>query len=302
MTPGVAVGRRRRKARPSRRAAAEAAVRPLLFTAIDTGEIDLRALGALRPAERRALDAQARSLLPQLRGEDHANLARLLDNTGALDAARRRVRSRRPNARARAGRFLADAGQPAALDDLLLLLHDPNPGVRWSAARSLGRLGHPAAVTPLLNSLEGDRPIPADVVIEAVSQIRGCPIAVLRQGLRSRSAPMRAVTVELLGRFQALAAVPDVIRLLSDDPSIEVRRRAAQSLGRMGSPRAVDSLLSALAEGPPAIHAQVIWALGEIGAPEAEPALRQALSGSSRHVLEAAVTALHAVRPTVPPA
>lgn len=280
----------------SRRAAADAAVRPVLFAAIDTGDVDLAALKSLRAVERQALSRQAAALLPQLRGQDHENLARLLERDGAVRQARRQLRSPRAAARARASRFLGDTGRPAAVEDLLHLLRDPKPAVRWSAARSLGRLGHPSAVTPLLASLEGDRAIPPHVVVEAIAQIRGCPVAVLRQGLRSRSVPIRAAAVELLGHFQALAAGPDVIRLLAEDPSVEVRTRAAQSLGRMGSPRAVAPLLACLSDGPAAMHPQVVWALGEIGAPEAVPALRAALTGPSPQVRGAAAMALRAVR------
>jgi HEAT repeat protein len=280
----------------SRRAAADDAVRPILFAAIDAGDVDVPGLKALKSVERRALDRQAVALLPQLRGQDHDNLARLLEHNGAVGAARRQLRSPRAAARARASRFLGETGRPAAVDDLVRLLRDPKPSVRWSAARSLGRLGHPGAVTPLLGSLEGDRPIPPDVVVEAIAQIRTCPVAVLRQGLRSRSVPIRAVSVELLGRFQALGASPDVIRLLHEDPSIEVRTRAAQSLGRMGSPRALDALLACLSDGPPAMHPQVVWALGEIGSPDAVPALRSALTGRSAAVRGAAALALQSVR------
>jgi HEAT repeat protein len=290
---GVVTGRRARRSRSSR---AQDAVRPVLFGTIDSGVIDVAALHQLRRTERRALAEQARSLLPQLRGEDHDHLVRLLEHLGAMRTARRQLHSRRSATRARAGRFLGEAGRPAAVDDLLRLLHDPVPSVRWSAARSLGRLGHPSAVSPLLGALEGERSIPADVVVQAVAQIRDCPVAVLRQGLSSRSVPVRAVTVELLGRFQALAATPDLIGRLRDDSSIEVRTRAAQALGRLGSPRAVDALLACLAEGPPAMHPQVVWALGEIGAPQAVPALRAALTGASAQLRGAAAHALEAVR------
>ena len=280
----------------TRRSKAEAAVRPLLFQSIDAGDVDVHALKALKAVERQALHRQATALLPQLRGQDHEHLARLLESNGEVRAARRQLRSPSAAARARATRFLGETGRPAAVEDLVRLLRDPKPSVRWSAARSLGRLGHPAAVTPLLGSLEGDRPIPPDVVIEAIAQIRTCPVAVLRQGLRSRSAPIRAVSVELLGRFQALAAGVEVIGLLNHDPSIEVRIRAAQSLGRMGLPRAVDPLLATLRSGPVAMHPQVVWALGEIGAEEAVPALREALTGPSAQVRSAAALALQALR------
>ena len=293
MAMGFLAGRR---SLDSRRASAEAAVRPLVFEAIDSGDVDDHALRKLRFVERQALERQATSLLPQLRGQDHDNLARLLERNGAIGAARRQLSSPRATARARASRFLGETGRPTAVDDLVRLLRDVKPDVRWSAARSLGRLGHPGAVAPLLASLEGDRPIPPDVIVEAIAEIRTCPVAVLRQGLRSRSVPIRAVSVELLGRFQALGASSDVIRLLSDDPSIEVRTRAAQSLGRMGSPRAVPALLACLRDGPPAMHPQVVWALGEIGSPAAVPALRSALTGTSAQVRTAAALALHALR------
>jgi HEAT repeat protein len=295
---GVVAGRRGTR---SSQAEAQAAARPVLFSTMDSGVIDVEALHRLPRRQRRALQDQARALLPQVRGTDHDNLVRLLEHTGAIGRARRQAGSRRSAARARAGLFLGAAGRPTEMDNLLRLLHDPVPSVRWAAARSLGRLGHASAVSPLLASLEGDRPIPPDVVVEAIAQIRQCPVAVLRQGLSSRSAPVRAVTVDLLGRFHALAALPDIVRRLADDPSIEVRTRAAQALGRLGSPRAVDALLAALADGPATMHPQVVRALGEIGAPEAIPALRRALTGPSPQLRAAAAHALEAVRAPAQP-
>jgi HEAT repeat protein len=285
----------RDRARRAREAQAE--VRPILFGILDEGDFDPRTLDALKPGQQHALEAQARSLLPKLRGQDREVLAKLLDRRGAVDAARRQSRSKRAAARAQAGEFLGDAASPTAMRDLLELLHDPNPQVRWSAARGLGRLGNPAALSPLLASLEGARPMPVDVVAEAIFEIRDCPVSVLRQGLKSQSVPTRALTVELLGRFQALAAADDVIDRLHHDPSVEVRARAARALGRMGSPHAVDPLLSCLGEGPVAMRVQAIWALGEIGAFQAVPALRGILLEPSRQMAELAALALVAIGP-----
>ena len=285
----------RDRARRSRLARAQAEVRPILFDAIDRGQFDFQVVDALSPVQLEALETQARSLLPKLRGRDQETLTALLDRRGAVDAARRDSHSKRAGTRARAGDFLGLSGSPSAVRDLLNLLHDPDPQVRWSAARALGRLGHPSALSPLLASLEGPQALPVDVVADAVFQIRDCPVSVLRQGLRSRSVPSRTVTVELLGRFQALAAIDDVVDLLRHDPSVEVRARAARALGRMGSPRATDALIASLSDGPVAMRVQAIWALGEIGAPEAVPALQALLLGPSRHLAEPAAVALAAM-------
>ncbi len=275
----------------------EAEARTIIFRAIDEGDLAPSAISSLSAAQQRAVEAQARALLPSLRGEDHETLGRVLDRLGALDAARRQTQSKRAGARAQAGEFLGESGSPEAVRDLLRLLQDSDPKVRWAAARGLGRLGHPSAVPPLLASLEGAHVIPVDVVADAIFQIRECPVPLLSQGLDSPSVPRRAVTVELLGRFQALATADDVIDLLRHDPSVEVRARAARSLGRMGSPRALQPLLSCVEGGPVAMRAQAIWALGEIGGSEALPVLRSTLLGPARHLSELAADALVAMGP-----
>lgn len=79
----------------------DAEVRTVLFNALDGREVDPREIDALRPAQRRALETRACSLLPKLRGQDKESLARLLEQRGAVEAARRHSRSKRPAARVR---------------------------------------------------------------------------------------------------------------------------------------------------------------------------------------------------------
>lgn len=278
-------------------AGVEAEVRLLLFRAIDEGDLSAAAIGALTPVQQQVLETQAKNLLPSLRGKDRETLGVVLDRLGAVDAARRQAKSKRAGARAEAGEFLGESGSPEAVRDLVQLLQDPDAKVRWAAARGLGRLGHPSAVPALLGSVEGTLPVPIDVVAGAVAAIRECPVPLLREGLSSPSVPKRALTVELLGRFQALVAADEVIDLLHNDPSVEVRARAARSLGRMGSPRAVQPLMGCVEDGPVATRAQAIWALGEMGALEAVPVLRTTLLASSHHLGELAADALAAMGP-----
>ena len=276
----------------------EAGVRLLLFRSIDEGDLSSADIEALSPVQQQVLETQAKNLLPSLRGKDRETLGVVLDRLGAVDAARKQAKSKRAVARAEAGAFLGESGSPEAVRDLVQLLQDSDAKVRWAAARGLGRLGHPSAVPALLASIEGTLPVPIDVVAGAVAEIRECPVALLREGLSSPSVPKRALTVELLGRFQALVAADEVIDLLHNDPSVEVRARAARSLGRMGSPRAVQPLLGCVEDGPVATRAQAIWALGEMGALEALPVLRSTLQGSSHHLSELAADALAAIGPS----
>lgn len=295
----VAIGiAARRWDRLSRLARVEAGVRPMLYAALESGGFAPAAVDALTRTQKHALEALARSLLPKLRGQDRETLGRLLDQWGAVETARKDRHSKRFHVRAKAGEFLGDSGSPTAVRDLIELLHDHDPRVRWSAARALGRLGHASALSPLLASLEGPRALPVDAVADAVIQIRSCPMAVLRQGLRSRSVTSRAVTVEILGRFQALVAIDDVIGRLHDDPSVEVRARAARALGRMSSPRAVEALLMYVHDGPVAVRVQAIWALGEIADPRVLPVLRDIVLQPARQMGEQAALALLVIGPS----
>ena len=69
------------------------------------------------------------------------------------------------------------------------------------------------------------------------------------------------------------AEVPDIqndtrlahfIRLLSDDDEAH-RWKAAETLGRMGDPRAVEELISTLWDDDARVRLKAAWALGRIG-------------------------------------
>lgn len=54
------------------------------------------------------------------------------------------------------------------------------------------------------------------------------------------------------------------IRLLSDDDEVS-RWKAAEALGRMGDPAAVDDLIGALWDDDARVRVKAAWALGQIG-------------------------------------
>jgi len=64
------------------------------------------------------------------------------------------------------------------------------------------------------------------------------------------------------------------IALLSDDDEVS-RWKAAEALGRIGDPAAVDELISSLWDDDARVRLKAAWALGQIGDQRAIPSLRR---------------------------
>jgi HEAT repeat protein len=290
----VLVARRHHRDRHAER---EAAVRTVLFRTLQEPGRSDEFVGGLVPSDGPILEAKARVLLADLKGEDRETLARLLESRGAVAAARRQCRSHRAESRSAACQLLGDAGSAFAVLDLVPLLDDRSLAVRLDAAKALGRLGQPGAVAPLLGAVRGRHPIPVDVVADAIEQIRDCPVSLLRQCMLDPSASARSVGAELLGRLHVLDAIGDLIDVLEGDPAPHVRVRAARALGRLESPRAIRPLLACLESGTPALRAETASALGRLGSPAAIPELRMMLLGPSPRMSELAAQALATIVP-----
>ena len=70
------------------------------------------------------------------------------------------------------------------------------------------------------------------------------------------------------------ARLAHFIRLLSDDDEVS-RWKAAEALGRIGDPAAVDELISTLWDDDARVRLKAAWALGRIGDPRAYAPLQR---------------------------
>jgi HEAT repeat protein len=155
-------------------------------------------------------------------------------------------------AREHAVEELARIGDPSVIPALREALGDSSYGVRSAAIEALGEMG-PAAVEALFQeALYGSRgPDPYGV---------------------------RSYAVEALGEMGPVAVEP-LLHALQFDEDVKVRQKAANALGRIGDPRAVDALIEARrgsfesAKGyrmqSPEVAQAAVWALGQIGDPRA---------------------------------
>lgn len=145
-------------------------------------------------------------------------------------------------------------------------------GARWTeraaAARILGQLGHAPAVPILVEAMRD--------TTEDASSVKMAAAQALGQMRAKEAVPLllaELVTVdewaspriaEVLVSF-GRDIVPELIAALGDEKNANVRVWAAQILGRLGDPRAVQPLLSRASDRSEQVRMSVAEALGKLG-------------------------------------
>jgi HEAT repeat protein len=81
------------------------------------------------------------------------------------------------------------------------------------------------------------------------------------------------VAAEILGELKYAKGVGPLIRSLQNDENFSVRWRAANALGKIGDPRAVEPLIQALKDEKLDVRGYAAIALGRIGEIHALPYL-----------------------------
>lgn len=86
---------------------------------------------------------------------------------------------------------------------------------------------------------------------------------------------------------------------LQHDESFEIRRTAAESLGKIGNEAAVDSVLPLVKDGNPIVRASAAWALGQLASSSREvvDVLGLALTDPEKSVRRAAALAIVDIEP-----
>lgn len=131
--------------------------------------------------------------------------------------------------------LLAKAG-PAAVDDLVDALSDGDWRIRAGSARALGKINHPDSISGLISALyyeDHGNQVDSGGNVEVVAALTS------------------------LGH----SAVPDLIEALKDD-NINVRDRAAYTLGEIKDPTAICALMAAVNDENHYVRQSVIRALG----------------------------------------
>jgi putative membrane-bound dehydrogenase-like protein len=176
---------------------------------------------------------------------------------------------------------------------LVGLLAGENPKVGARAAEELVKRGNPA-VAPLALLVQGNAADASRSRREAVYVLSRIGTAEARAAVRAAldhpDANLREVALHCVGVERDRAALPALARIVVADAAPQ-RRKAAEALGRIGRPEAVQPLLASLRRGAldPFLEHGLIYALIRIGAFEATLA---ALQDSNPRVRRAGLIAV----------
>jgi HEAT repeat protein len=257
----IVVGRSTRRRRDERRAKLAAPARTLLLS-VASGEPEpeeIERLVRLPDDVWAAVEPNAVAMLGKVRGDARALLVTVFERRGAAWRARSDLRRKDPVKRAQAAEILGTLGRKDSVPALCDLLSDVDPDVRVVAVRALGRIGDAAAAQPLLASVANRRrSVPLHQAAHALAGLGAGGQSTLVAGLDSPYETVRATAAEVLGLIGAVGAVGRIEEVLRTDGSIEVRVRAARTLGRLGPRTALTPLLESLAaDRPEALRAEL---------------------------------------------
>jgi len=199
--------------------------------------------------------------------------------------------------RAQAARDLGLLRTRRALAALTAALEDPHQDVRDQARQAIVSL---AGVESLRTILRLTRRMSMWTALElsiSVQQYGEETVPYLVEGLDLPDQSVVLFCIEMLAVIGFVSAVDPLRRLAKTYPSITVRAKAIEAMGRLGDQRSEDLLVSFIRDPNPALRLKALEALGRIGAPAALPALMPRLEHGTLQEQIAAARAIAATGP-----
>ncbi|MFN2302811.1 MAG: HEAT repeat domain-containing protein [Anaerolineales bacterium] len=196
--------------------------------------------------------------------------------------------------RSEAASCLGNLMDKLATEPLILALSDKEKKVQESAAQALGKIGDPKAVAPLFDMIRNISGYHYEKPAQAILEIGPSAFDALLIGLKDVDWRIRATAARALGKIGDPKAVQLLISALMDKRDIVPRIEAANALGQIGDILAVEVLIGTLDEQGRVgrLRKAAAVALGCIGDERAIFPLIAALSDNEVDVATAAGSAL----------
>jgi HEAT repeat protein len=219
------------------------------------------------------------------------NVVTLYELCGFTDKRLRQLRSPLKSRRSDAARRLGRICDPKAVPQLKELLWDSKEEVKEAALYALGRIGTRESLEAMLEALErGDR-WTQEKVSEAVEEAGDDSRQLLMELLKDENPVRRTFAAEVMGRVGG-AEEAIYLEMTMADEEVDVRARAADSLGKLRQHSSRPALLGALDDPAWEVRSQAAKALGSIGEVQDAIRLREALQDREWWVRNNAAAAL----------
>jgi HEAT repeat protein len=224
------------------------AIEPLV---LDTGDDIIhfpevtRAIGQMgEPGIRQLVDLLGEGAVLAL----YASKALVDIGASAVELLNQTLKHRNLHVRAYAAKTLGNIGSIDAVESLGQAMRDREMLVQWEAIDALSKLGEPAvaqliAILPYYHS--GSDDLLYERAIEALVKIGTLALDQLLVATRHEPWPTRKGVVLALGQIGDQSTFVRLRELLESDAEQEIRQAAAEALGLLGDPRAVEPLRAA---------------------------------------------------------
>ncbi|MEW6258394.1 MAG: HEAT repeat domain-containing protein [Thermodesulfobacteriota bacterium] len=187
------------------------------------------------------------------------------------------------------GALIADIArsrfEPTGALRLIACLEEAPADRLRAVALVLGWLKSPAVYAALTRLL--GEPSARREVIEALVRYGRDVLELLIEQLHAEDLDTRRAAVMAIGRIGDPLAVPELVRLLSDDPELIIP--TAGALAKIGDRQAFESLLPLLGHRNPAVRQAVIGALNSIGHPDMGDAMADLMQSENPLIRESAI-------------
>jgi HEAT repeat protein len=249
-----------------------------------------------RVGRRAVLPLEAKLGDPEVKVRAHAALVLgQLGDVRAVEPLARALADPSPEVRVEAAHALGALKDVRAIEPLTAALRDPDLNVRTEVGHALVAVGGPDTLEPLLRLLSGSESAEARAGAAKVLGRVGGAAAVepLSAALRNPDEEVSRAAAEALGQLKDPRALEPLARTLDDAAAPAwLRYDVARALEALGDWRAVPALLRALQAPDPALRRLAAQALGVLRSPEALPGLLQALDDEQAGVREAVAETL----------
>ncbi|MBI1256231.1 MAG: hypothetical protein GC204_02055 [Chloroflexi bacterium] len=198
-----------------------------------------------------------------------------------------RLGSKNPQKRLASLKDMVSQSDPLTSEILLACLADEASIIRLYAATQLVELFDGKYVRRLLPLLDDDVLV-SQQIVQSLRATQQNIADVVLEFVDSSHAPIRAGCASILGVYHSEAVVTALIGLL-EDPDVRPRLNAAQSLGEIGAQAAVEPLLRASDDRSDLVGRAAIMALGDIKDPAVLDLLVERLSREDNPLIKQAI-------------